>query len=667
MTPDAPLLPARRAAPLLVLLLVLLAGPLGCRLDKVEVLGVTLATEQARQAEAAEATKTPQESQETGETGEAPEAPPEAERDGADQPAAETTAAPTETPPDPEPAEPAGSDQPAPAVEPPTESAGPRVAVADRRAAEAALEMLAAGGSAVDATIAAAMVLTLVEPQSSGLGGGAFLLHWDAASQSLSAWDGRETAPAAATPKRFLGPDGDPLPFPEAMVGGLSVGVPGQLAMLEALHRESGRLPWADLFAPAIHLAENGFEVSPRLAAMIAGDRHLASQPRARRYFFQRGADGTLIPHPAGSVLTNRDLATTFRLIARHGAKAFYEGEIATSMVATVAEAARPGDLSLVDLATYKPKRRDPLCRGYRTVMVCTMPPPTSGGVATLQMLGILSHFDVPAMRPDSVLAAHLLVEAGHLAFADRNRYLGDPEFVEVPVETLLDSGYLETRAARIRLNRSLGRAAPGELAALPPRGAGLDRELPSTSHLSIVDQAGNVVSMTASVETAFGSRLMTRGFLLNNQLTDFSFRPTDAAGRPLANAVAGGKRPRSSMAPTIVLGPDRQPMMVLGSPGGSRIIAYVAQTLVGLIDWRLDAQAAVALPHVAGRNRDLAEIEDERLRRPLEAIGHRVERVEMTSGLNILLRDETGWHGAADPRREGVVLPPIEREDSPR
>ena len=527
------------------------------------------------------------------------------------------------------------------------------IAAANPHAAEAGREILRAGGSAVDAAIAAQLVLTLVEPQSSGIGGGGFLLHYRAEDQAVAAYDGRETAPAAVRPALFLDAEGQPMGFWEAVVGGRSVGVPGLLKMLKLAHEDHGRLPWAALFEPAIGLAEAGFAVSPRLHGLLAKDRFLASQPAAAAYFYQ--ADGQ--PLEVGSRLANPALADTLRRIAWGGLSAFYEGELAEEIVAAVGNNANPGAMTLADLQDYEAKRRDALCAPYRQWRVCGMPPPTSGGLAVLQMLGLLESFDLAELEPNGAEAAHLIAEAGRLAFADRNRFLADPDFVAVPVAALLERGYLRRRAALISPDASLGTAEPGlesETAAMPSQG-----DPPSTSHLVVVDAAGNAVSMTSSIESAFGSRQMVRGFLLNNELTDFSFRP-EVEGRPVANRVAPGKRPRSSMAPMLVLDAEGRLVLALGSPGGSRIIGYVARALIAALDWQLDMTAVTALPHVVNRNgpTDLEFGTALQGAAPgLRARGHEVRFQEMTSGTHAIAVTPRGLQGGADPRREGVAL----------
>ena len=543
-------------------------------------------------------------------------------------------------------------------------------------AVEAGVAVLADGGSAADAAIAVQAVLNVVEPQSSGIGGGGFLLHYDHRRRALSAWDGRETAPAEATAALFLGPDGRPLPFDAALDGGLSVGTPGLLRLLEAVHREHGRLPWARLFEPAIRLAERGFPLSPRLAAAIAhaAPRLRAAGGPAAALFLD--PDGT--PRPAGRLLRNPDLAATLRAVANGGADAFYRGALARRIVDAVrASSPRPGRLSLADLAGYRAQKREPVCRIYRlAVRVCGMPAP-GGGLTALQVLGLLERFDLARAGPGSLQAVHLVAEAQRLAFADRAAWIADPAFVSVPAAGLLDDGYLRARAARIDPERSLGAPRAGSPPGAPPAtAADRSRPQPSTSHVSVVDREGNAVSMTSSIEHAFGSLRMAGGFLLNNQLTDFSFTPDDADGRPGANRDEPGKRPLSAMSPTVVFALDGELEAVLGSPGGPAIIPYVVKTLVGLVDWRLDAQQAVALPNlvaIGAVTRLEAGTALEGLRPALAARGHAVVASEaLTSGLHAIVfngRHADGrpglfahhpgagrWAGGADPRREGIA-----------
>lgn len=532
------------------------------------------------------------------------------------------------------------------------------VAAAHPLAAEAGRQILRDGGSAVDAAIAAQAVLGLVEPQSSGLGGGAFMLFWDQARRQTSAYDGRETAPAAVTPDQFLKPDGQPLGFRDAFTGGRSVGVPGVVAMLEMAHEKHGKLPWADLFAPAIKLAENGFPVSARLRLMAGAMPKLAAFPQTRALFFT--SDALPQPLPAGSLLRNPEYAGSLRAIAAGGARAFYTGPLAQAMVDAVK--ANGGAMTLADLAGYQAKLRQPVCGGYREYKVCGMPPPTSGGVAVLQILGMLQNFDMPALAPDSLAALHLLAQAGRLAYADRGKYLADPDMIEVPVKALIAPRYLAGRARLIRI----GQTGPAPVAAGNPSGrAGMnfapnaDVALPSTSHISIIDGQGNAVSMTSSVEAPFGSHVMAGGFILNNQLTDFSFAPS-VAGAPVANAAAAGKRPLSSMSPTLVFSKDGALYATLGSPGGTRIIGYVAQTLVGLLDWGQDMQAAIDQPRLINRNGPV-ELEAgtalEKLGPQLTALGHKVEIQPTFSGVQGIRVIGGKLEGGADRRREGVAL----------
>ena len=528
------------------------------------------------------------------------------------------------------------------------------VAAAHPLAVEAGLQMLDAGGSAVDAMIAVQLVLNLVEPHASGLGGGAYLLHYEATSRMVRAYDGRETAPAAVTADLFMR-DGKAMTFRDAVAGGRSVGTPGVVRLLEIAHRKHGRLPWARLFQPAIDLAENGFPLSSRLHTLLRRDRTIAGEAAARAYFLN--AEGT--PKAAGTLLRNPEFAQTLRALATGGADAFYRGDIARAIVGAVrSHPINPGLLSEADLADYQVREVDALCSPYRVYRVCGMPPSSSGGIAVLQMLGLLSHRDMSAVAPESTQAVHLLAEAGRLAYADRSRWVADDRFVDVPVRGLLDPAYLAARARLIQPH-SMGKAAAGT-----PPGARLAYaddavdEVAGTSHIAIVDGDGNAASMTTTIENFFGSRVMVRGFLLNNQLTDFNFTAQDS-GRPAVNAVAPGKRPRSSMAPTLVFRDNGDLHLVLGSPGGSRIINYVAKTLIATLDWGLDIQAAIALPNTGSRNGP-TEIERgtaaEELAAPLRAMGHDVEITDMTSGLHGIMRVGNGWQGGADPRREGIA-----------
>ena len=529
-------------------------------------------------------------------------------------------------------------------------------AAANPLAASAGREILRAGGSAVDAAIAVQLVLNLVEPQSSGIGGGAFLVHWDEAARKVTTLDGRETAPAAAKPDRFM-KDGKPMPFREAVVGGRSVGVPGTLKLLEEAHRRWGKLPFDALVAPALKLAEEGFAVSPRLNGLLAGEKELPRNALAAAYFYE--PDGK--PKAVGSILKNPAFAATLRAIAAQGSDAFYKGPIAEDIVATVTgHPSNPGDITLADLAAYRVEEREPVCGTYRVWRLCGMGPPSSGAVAIQQMLGILEGQDLRRMGPGAE-AAHWFSEAGRLAFADRNLYLADPGFLGVPTGGLVDRDYIRSRAPLVNPERSMGRARPGEppskRAQLLAPSDGIEH---GTSHISIVDAAGNAVAMTTTIEDGFGSRLMTKGgFLLNNELTDFNFAPEEE-GKPVANRVEPGKRPRSSMAPTLVFDAFGRLYAVVGSPGGSQIIGYVAKTLVALLDWRMDPQQAVDFGNFGSRNgpTELEKgTEAEAWKAALEAKGHEVRLLEMTSGTQAIVKTPEGFLGGADGRREGVAI----------
>ncbi len=526
-------------------------------------------------------------------------------------------------------------------------------------AAEAGYEVLERGGSAMDAAVATQMLLNLVEPQSSGIGGGAFLVYFERESGKLITLDGRETAPMAIEPDRFLDENGVPLPWWERITGGASVAVPGTLKLLEAGHRRFGREEWAGLLEPAIDLAEKGFTVSPRLAASIAeaADRGLSRFETTRDYFFDD--DGA--PLAEGSTLTNRAFADTLRRIAREGSAPFYEGDIGRDVVAAV-NASRPGSMSLDDLARYRVIERPPVCAPFRVHRVCGMGPPSSGAITVGQVLGMAARFG-SGQGPFDAGSVHLLAEAQKLAYADRAAYIADADYVPVPVAGLLDPDYLAGRAALIDPSRAGGVAEAGD----PPRLDAAGRhapdasaELPGTSHVSIVDAHGNVLSMTTTIESGFGSRLMTRGFLLNNELTDFS-PLAEIDGAPVANRIEPGKRPRSSMAPTIVFDAAGEPVLAIGSPGGSRIINYVANAIVAILERGMEPQAAVSAPHFGNRN-GATELEAGTgavdLREALEAMGHEIETGDMTSGLHgIAIGDDGSLTGGVDPRREGVAL----------
>jgi gamma-glutamyltranspeptidase/glutathione hydrolase len=547
-------------------------------------------------------------------------------------------------------------------------------ATANPLASEAAAQMLRAGGSAIDATIAAQMVLTLVEPQSSGIGGGAFILHFDAKRRAISAMDGRETAPLAATEALFLSPTGAPLPFHAAAVGGRAVGVPGVVAALQALHEKHGTLPWARLMAPAIALAENGFPVSPRLHTLLKLEPFLKQDTAAAAMFYERNGD----PRAVGTIVRNPELARSLQQIAQEGANALRTGPLARAIIGKVQQhPTNPGVLSEEDLARYQPKPRDPLCGAFLRYVVCGMPPPSSGTVAVLQILGTLdalTHERGPAPLVDrqgnlQAPGVHRFSEAGRLAFADRGVYIADPDFVDWP-RGLLAPTYLESRARAIDDLRSIGRAnagtPPGAIAMSP----GIEHEETGTSHLSIIDAQGNAVSMTTTIEDAFGSRQWVGGFLLNNQLTDFSFAPRDSQGL-VANRAQPGKRPRSSMSPLLVFDRDSSGApgalrLVIGSPGGSQIINYVAKALVATLQDGLDLQSAINLPNIGSRNGP-TELEKGQVPQALDAQlaarGHMLQRIDMTSGTQGIMRICSAtsciWEGGADPRREGKVIVP--------
>lgn len=532
------------------------------------------------------------------------------------------------------------------------------VVAANPLAAQAGLDMLRDGGTAADAMVAVQTVLGLVEPQSSGLGGGAFLVWYDAATGKLTTLDGRETAPAAATPKLFIDIDGKPLDFMVAVVGGRSVGTPGVPRLLETLHRKFGKLPWASLFDAGVKHASDGFVVSPRLATLIAEDvGYLDSEAATKSYFF----DTSGAPLNSGALLKNPEYAASLKALAEGGADAFYRGPIAEKIVAAVTGHGNAGGLSLADMQGYAVKERDAVCASYRGLDVCGMGPPSSGALTIGQILGMIEPFDLARLGPEDPESWRIIGDATRLAFADRERYLGDADFIDIP-KGMLDGQYLKTRSALLRRPTALARdeVTAGE----PPRDKaelridGISAEIPATSHISIVDDAGNVAVMTTSIEGAFGSRLFVGGFLLNNQLTDFSFEP-EQGGQAVANRVEPGKRPRSSMAPTIVL-KDGKPIYALGSPGGSNIIPYVATTLVGLIDWKMDIQQAITMPHLSNRfgtyNVEMGT-SAESLTKDLEALGYTVKPGELNSGLHGIALGKGELSGGADPRREGVAL----------
>jgi len=541
------------------------------------------------------------------------------------------------------------------------------VVAANPHAAAAGLRILREGGSAVDAAIAVQLVLSLVEPQSSTIGGGAFMLHFDGEADGNGAgevvvYSGRETAPAAADPTMFRPEGGGQGGFARLNFGGLPVGVPGVMRLLELAHRDHGRLPWADLFVPAIELAESGFEISPRLYFLLDSASRSPQGESFRSHYF----DGDGNARVTGYRLVNEEYAATLRLLASEGAEAMYEGPLAQAIVDEIRDnPVSAGRMTLEDLAAYRAEKLTALCTPYREWRVCGPQLPSSGGIAVQQILGMLERFDLPALGGDRVASIHLVAEAGALAFADRGLYLADPDFVDVPVAGLLDPSYVRMRSALIDPGRALDEVSAGvpafaeaaRFAPSPPN------EMSSTSHFSIVDGFGDAVSMTTSVQGAFGSQLMVGGFVLNNQLTDFSFTP-EIDGRPVANRAEGGKRPLSSMSPSMIFDEDGRLTVLIGSPGGTRIIGFVAQAIVSVVDWGLNIQDAVAAPHFLSRGGSL-ELEEgtdlAQFAEPLRALGHEVRVVNLNSGLHGIVIDYTDdgrvLYGGVDPRREGVAL----------
>ena len=550
------------------------------------------------------------------------------------------------------------------------------VAAANPYAAKAGAEILRAGGSAVDAAVAVQAVLGLVEPQSSGLGGGAFMVLHDPETGETWTYDGRETAPSSATSALFLDEAGNSLRYFDGIASGRSIGVPGAVAMLGRAHEDYGKLAWSDTLDSAVDLAESGFVVSPRMANLVArmGRFVLPRDDNARAYFFVDGDPSQ--PIPAGFTRDNPAYADTLRAI-QDNPRTLLEGPIAQSIIDKTREAPLPGTLSLADMATYQPNKKPALCSTYRDYRLCSAPPPSSGGVGVQAILGLLEPFNMSAMGP-SVEGWHYFIEASQLAYADRDRYVGDPDFVTVPVDDMLNKGYLAGRSELIKPNATLSVYEAGKLG---PAGQDATAEVPGTSHFTIIDRDGLIVSMTTTVEAPFGSQRMVGGFMLNNELTDFSFRPMDDEGRFVANRVEPGKRPRSSMAPHIVFAPEGSLAFTTGSPGGNSILAYTAKSIVGLIDWNLSAQAAIELPNVIARDgtvrleaKDLPEEDTDEVQRAgpakefglpsdiidgLEAMGHEIVRSRgEISGLHIIrvLPDGT-LEGAADPRREGIAI----------
>ena len=536
---------------------------------------------------------------------------------------------------------------------------------ANPHATQAAYAVLEKGGSAIDAAVAAQMVLGLVEPQSSGIGGGAFMLYWDASEKKLIAYDGREVAPMAADENLFIGQEGKPDSFFDAVIGGKSVGVPGIIKMLEDAHADYGVASWASLFDDAIELATNGFAVSERLHALIKAVPKINERERIANYLFD--ADGE--PLPVDHILKNMEYAQTLKVLALNGSDTFYRGQLAQQMVVATKEDNNAGALSLSDFIQYQAVQRAALCKKILTYRICGMGPPSSGASTVLGILGVLEHLiiDKNSQRgsyqgmEQETLSAHYFVEASRLAFADRNTYIADPDFINVPIKQLLNTDYLQLRSQLISADRPMKAVTAGQFV-MPEVGQYLTQpspELVSTTHLSIVDQHGNIVSMTSSIEMAFGSRLMVGGFILNNQLTDFSFVPRHADKTLVANRVQGGKRPRSSMSPIIVFDQNEQPLLIIGSPGGKKIIPYVARVLYEVLFFDNALAASIEQPHILNTGRQL-EIEkgaDKKAFEALKALGHQPVFKSQTSGLHaIIRRNNDEWLGVADPRREGAA-----------
>lgn len=536
------------------------------------------------------------------------------------------------------------------------------VSAANPHAVRAGVAVLKAGGNAVDAAIATQMVLNVVEPQSSGIGGGGFMLYFDAATQELHVYDGRETAPKAANERLFLGENGQPLPFMEAVKGGSSVGTPGLLKMLDHAHGKHGKLAWKTLFADAIRLSSEGFAMSPRLHQLLQDIPHVHAFPASVRPFINEGNALKAIGEP----IINESLSESLILIANEGINPFYDGVLTREIVNAVQQSPiRPGVLASVDFAEYEVRERDAICTAYRVYKVCSMPPPSSGGITILQALEILEALpvDIAGLEPLSVDAVHYFAEASKLAYADRNHYIADPDFAAVPTEAMLDEAYL-ARRAKLVSGAAMEKAPPGVpqsgKAVLESAASKAAYEGPSTTHISVVDAKGNAVSMTTSIEQGFGSGLSAHGFLLNNQLTDFSFSPTLPNGQPHPNRVQPGKRPRSSMSPTMVFDANGELLLVIGSPGGARIIEYVLQSLIATLDWEMGIQQAINLPHYLNMNGP-TELETgvglESLQDALTVRGHEVKLNDTPSSLQGIMHVGAHLEGGADPRREGIAL----------
>ncbi len=527
---------------------------------------------------------------------------------------------------------------------------------ADPRATAAGAEILAKGGSAADAAMAMMLALTVVEPQSSGIGGGGFLVHYDAGDATISTINGRETAPAAATPQRFTDAEGKPLPFLQAFPGGKSVGVPGNIRLMAEAHRKWGKLKWAEIFKPAIRLADKGFVVNQTLESRLAAIERLWPQFETARSSYW--IDGK--PAKAGVTLRNPELAKTLKLIAKKGPDAFYNGTIANSIVSSVTKSAvAPGDMTLADLAAYKAVEQNAVCAPYRVYVICGMGPPSSGATTVLQILGSLERFDLKALGKDDPKSWYLIGQAMQLAYADREKYLGDASFVQVPVAGLIDKAYLAERSALIDPARARTDYPAGNPPGAMPRTAAISGEVAGTTHFSAVDARGSIANMTSTIEGPFGSQLVAGGFFLNNELTDFTFAP-EKDGAPVANRVEGGKRPLSSMAPTIVFDREGKPVLALGSAGGKRIIMHVTKTLIGVLDFGLPLKQAIAMPNIYFGGGALLVEQNTQLADKAQALanfGQPVKPEDLGSKVNGLQLVDGAWTGAADPRSEGSVI----------
>ena len=529
-------------------------------------------------------------------------------------------------------------------------------------ASKAAAEILRNGGSAVDAAITAQFVLTLTQPQSTGIGGGAFMLYWDKNSGKLYALDGREKAPASASPQLFLNKDGQPRKFyPDAVVGGISVGVPGMMRFLEQAHKKFGKLEWSVLLEYPIRLAEEGFELSSALYRTLSFLPDLKKIEPASSYFYKDNRNGELTPLPIGTILTNAEYAKTLKRIAKFGPEELYSGKTANLIINAVNNSPfSPGLITLEDLANYTAVWRDPICGLYRKYKVCSMPPPTSGGITMLMMLKMLERFDIESEHPNSPNFIHLFSEAGSLAYADRDYYIADPDFVDIPVNGMLNEDYISERSKLIKKETSLRDRKPGKPKGYTKFSKNVDISRPSTSHLVIVDNFGNSISLTSTIEGPFGSHLMAGGFMLNNELTDFSLIPKKN-GLFVANRVEANKRPRSSMTPTIIFNPEGEIYALTGSPGGNSIIGYVTKSVMAMVDWDLSPQDTVSLPHFIrkGENTELERGTDiVRYKQFLEKKGHKVVIIPKVSGLQIIKKKNKGFIGGTDPRGEGLVIP---------